>query len=302
MVSAPPSAWIWTCSTLLRSMTTLPTSRDSRARVPLAESSMLSLTLAPLNTSVSVPSWPSTVSLPSPGFHTKVSLPVAQERGVAAAAAGDEVVAVAAEQQVVAVAAGDGVVAGTAIDGELRGSGRQGGGIDDVVAGERADDEPVIGGLEARDRDRSRQAVDGDRVSGADHLDGVLAGSAVDGHAIGCAVAGAAADRARQVDRDHLHVGSGEIVDQDIVGASQGGELDALDPVEVHGDAADVAGQLRPMAVGRDDHVLVDIRAVEPQRVEAVLAFDHIAAVARIPDERVVAGAQHSRCRCRGRR
>ena len=37
--------------------------------------SIFSLTLAPLNSSVSVPSWPSTVSLPSPGFQTNVSSP-----------------------------------------------------------------------------------------------------------------------------------------------------------------------------------------------------------------------------------
>src|SRR5260370_155675 len=36
---------------------------------------IFSLTLEPLNTSVSVPSWPSTTSLPSPGFQTNVSSP-----------------------------------------------------------------------------------------------------------------------------------------------------------------------------------------------------------------------------------
>ena len=44
-------------------------------RVPLAVMLMFSLMFAPLNCSVSVPSWPSTVSLPSPGFQTKVSSP-----------------------------------------------------------------------------------------------------------------------------------------------------------------------------------------------------------------------------------
>ena len=38
------------------------------------------------------------------------------------------------------------------------------------------------------------------------------------------------------------------------------------------------------------------------QRVGAGLALDHVAAVARVPDERVVAGAQQRRRRCRGRR
>ena len=40
-------------------------------RSPLAEMSMFSLTLAPLKSIVSVPAWPSTVSLPSPGSHWK---------------------------------------------------------------------------------------------------------------------------------------------------------------------------------------------------------------------------------------
>ena len=46
----------------------LATSRVNRMRPPLAEMSMFSLMLAPLNSSVSMPSWPSTVSLPSPGI------------------------------------------------------------------------------------------------------------------------------------------------------------------------------------------------------------------------------------------
>ena len=65
-----------------------------------------------------------------------------------------------------------------------------------------------------------------------------------------------------------------------------------LDAVEVHGDVADVAGEPRPAAVGRDVDVLVDVGAVEHQRVGAGLALDGVAAVARVPDERVVAGAE----------
>ena len=49
---------------------------------------------------------------------------------------------------------------------------------------------------------------------------------------------------------------------------------------------------LRPAAVGRDVDVLADVRAVEQQRVDAGLAFDRVAAVARIPDEGVVARAE----------
>ena len=45
-------------------------------------------------------------------------------------------------------------------------------------------------------------------------------------------------------------------------------------------------------AVGRDVEVLVRRRAVEQQRVGAVLALDGVAAVARVPLEDVVAGAE----------
>ena len=75
MVSAPPSALTSMRSTSLRSMVMLPTSRVNRTRPPLAEMSNFSSMLAPLNSSVSVPSWPSTVSLPSPGSHWNVSSP-----------------------------------------------------------------------------------------------------------------------------------------------------------------------------------------------------------------------------------
>ena len=49
-----------------------------------------------------------------------------------------------------------------------------------------------------------------------------------------------------------------------------------------------------PRAIGRDVDVLVDVRAVEQQRVDAGLAFDRVAAVAGVPDERVVAGAREA--------
>ena len=45
-------------------------------------------------------------------------------------------------------------------------------------------------------------------------------------------------------------------------------------------------------AVGRDVDVLVDVGAVEQHRVGAALALDGVAAVAGVPDERVVAVAQ----------
>ena len=66
---------------------------------------MFSPMLEPLNASASLPAWPSTVSLPSPGSHWNVSLPEPELGAVGADVAVDEVVAGAAEQGVGAVAA-----------------------------------------------------------------------------------------------------------------------------------------------------------------------------------------------------
>ena len=74
-MSAPPRALKTTRSTLSVSMTMLATSRVNLSRSPLADSSICSATLAPLNSIVSVPESPSIVSLPSPGSHWNVSLP-----------------------------------------------------------------------------------------------------------------------------------------------------------------------------------------------------------------------------------
>src|SRR5262249_32483202 len=79
------------------------------------------------------------------------------------------------------------------------------------------------------------------------------------------------------------------------VGAAGGIELDVLDAVEVDGDSADVAGETRPLAIGRDVDRLGDVGAVEHERIGARLAFDRVAGVAGIPDKRVVAAAEKGR-------
>src|SRR5205823_3449207 len=65
-----------------------------------------------------------------------------------------------------------------------------------------------------------------------------------------------------------------------------------LDAVRIHRDVGHVAEEPQPIAVRGQVDLLVDVRAVEQHRVAAVLALDHVAAVAGIPLERVVAGAQ----------
>ena len=106
----------------------LPMLRVKRTRPPLAEASKISAPALPLKSIVSVPSWPSTMSLPSPGIPLEDVVAGAEEGDVVALLAVDEVVAVAAEQQVGAVAAEDRVVAGAAVDGDLDQRGQVAGG------------------------------------------------------------------------------------------------------------------------------------------------------------------------------
>src|SRR5262249_27713834 len=98
-----------------------------------------------------------------------------------------------------------------------------------------------------------------------------------------------------QVDGDLRHAGTGKIVERDVVGTPQGVELDVLDAVEIHGDGADVAGEPHAAAVGRDVDFLVNVGAVEHERIGAVLTLDDVAAGARVPDKRIVAVAEQGR-------
>ena len=91
---------------------------------------------------------------------------------------------------------------------------------------------------------------------------------------------------------DLRHVGPAQVVDGEAVSPAECIDVDGLDVVDVHDDVADVPGEQNAAAVGRDLEALVRGAAVEQQRVDAVLTLDHVAAVARIPLEHVVAGAE----------
>ena len=95
-----------------------------------------------------------------------------------------------------------------------------------------------------------------------------------------------------EVGLDVRHVGPAEVVDRDGVGAAERAEVDRLHVVRVHRDVGDVADEEQSPTVRGHVDPLGDVGAVEPQRVAARLALDRVAAVARIPDEGVVAGAQ----------
>ena len=112
----------------------LATSRVNRTRLPLAEMSMFSLMLAPLNSSVSLP------RLALDGVAAVAGVP---DEGVVARAHQGRVVAAAAVDEVVAGAADDGVVAVAAVEREVDLAGVEPGGVDGVVAGAAVDDERV---------------------------------------------------------------------------------------------------------------------------------------------------------------
>ena len=91
---------------------------------------------------------------------------------------------------------------------------------------------------------------------------------------------------------DPRHVRPAHVADIDVVSAAERVEVDALDVIQIHRDGRHVAEEADARAIGGDVDVLGDVGAVEQQRVDAVLTLDDVAAVARIPLEDVVAGAE----------
>ena len=61
-------------------------------------------------------------------------------------------------------------------------------------------------------------------------------------------------------------IGAGEIVDHHGVGAAESVDIDPLDIIDVHRDAADIAGQAHAPAVGRDVDALVELAAAKSSR------------------------------------
>ena len=133
--------------------------------------------------------------------------------------------------------------------------------------------------------------------------DGVVAGRAVDDDGVGRAVALAAARRA-PTGRGRPALTSVPVRSLTVMLSAPPRALKSMcsTPLRSMVMLATSRDEPHPAAVGRDVDVLGDVGAVEQQRVGAGLALDDVAAVARVPDERVVAGAEQGRRRCRGRR
>ena len=100
----------------------------------------------------------------------------------------------------------------------------------------------------------------------------------------------------RQVDRHLLDVGAAE-VDLEEIGAAQRLDLDALDIVQVQGVVAGNRAIEQDMSAeaGKKKECLMDVFALEAERVVAGAALDGIAAVTGVPDEDIVAGAHQRR-------
>src|SRR5262245_6885949 len=214
------------------------------------------------------------------------------QRQIIALVAVDKVVDVAALKRLLAGAGEDRVIAHAAVECQRdRGRRRQRRGVDAVIAAKAADGE-LVAGIGVVDGHLGRKSGDSNRGAGQRHVDVIAAVAAVDEYSVSLAVARGAADGPREVDRHEVHIGAGEIVDIHDVSAAQGVELDGLDAVQIHGDVGDVAEEAHPVAVGGNVDGLGDVGAVEQHGVGAALALDHVAAVARIPAEGVVAAAE----------
>src|ERR1700736_4636302 len=96
---------------------------------------------------------------------------------------------------------------------------------------------------------------DRDRGPCTHDVDRVIAGGTGNRHSVRHAVGA-------EVERDLRDTGAGKVSD---------------------GDVGNVADEFHVPMVGRDADVLVDIRAVEQERVDAGTAIDHVVAVTRIP-------------------
>src|SRR5262249_11337426 len=155
------------------------------------------------------------------------------------------------DEGVAPLAADDGVVAGAARHGQSDQTGGQGGGVHRVVAAEGVhhqggEDPPRAG--DVHKGNKTHRGVDLSPDGG--HLADVVPGGAVEDDRVGLAVAGTRGATEVQVER--VQAGRGLVVDGDGVGAAQGGEVNLLDAAQVHGDAADVAGEPDAVAVRRE--------------------------------------------------
>ncbi len=291
-VSAPPNERTQSVSKSAASTRSvaLPASRLMRTRSPTAASLKSSLAEQPLSRTLSVPPAALEHVAAVAGFRGDGVVAGAEEHDVVAALAVDEVVAVPADQHVVAVGPEERVVAAAALLDELERQ-RHGAGLDPVVTGQRVDGQVVAERVGVPDRDEGREPED-ERRAGAEDVGEVVAARAVQDEAIRAVVGRSAAGHGRQILDHLLHAGPGHVVDRQGIVSTERGHAYLLERGEAHADRSDVTREAGARAVGREANLLVRVAAVEGQRVEALAAVDLVAAVGRVPDEPIVAGAE----------
>ena len=264
----------------------LPTLRVKRMRGPWLKTENVSAAPEPLKVIVSMPAWPSTTSLPSPGSQVRPSSPAPRKARSSPPLPSTASLPSPPSSVSARGAARQRVVLGAAVGGERERARLQALRGHAVEAGQRVDLKLVAPGLGARERERDGDADHAGAAVGAGHVDRVVELTAVDDDAVGRAVGAA------EVARDGLERGARELVGGQRVGAAARADVDLLERAEAHHDAADVADEAHARPVGREPERLVGARAVEGQRVAAVRARDRVVAVTRVPLEAVVAGAE----------
>ena len=139
----------------------------------------------------------------------------------------------------------------------------------------------------------------GHRGSGAEHVDDVVAVGAVDDHA--SAAASPAVPPIVPARLTFTFVTSVPDRSLTVMVSVPPSALRSIvsTSFEVHHDVAEVAGEAHAAAVRRrPSKISLPALPLNSMRVGAVLALDDVAAVARIPLEHVVAGAEERECRC----
>src|SRR5439155_15267327 len=79
-----------------------------------------------------------------------------------------------------------------------------------------------------------------------------------------------------------------QAVDHYVVRATEGVDSNRLYAVRVQGDGGYVTGEAQSVAVGGKSDILIDVRAVDNQRIACACALDEVASVTGVPDDGII--------------
>ena len=282
-VSVPPRALRSMASTSSRSMTMLPRLRVNSTRPPLAEAAKISSPALPLNSMVSVPSWPSTVSLPSPGSHWNTSSPAPRKAVSLPCWPSTKSLPSPPRRRSTPLLPEDGVVARAAIDRDADQRGEVAGRREAVVAATHVELE-LLGGADVDGERRRIEPIEAHaRAVGGDGED-LGATAAIDLRGV---AAGAALEQVGVVARVPDHAVVAALAEHLVVGIAAGQHVVAgAAEQEVEAALAQqgvVAGLAEQLVVARTACEVVVVRAAEQgcrgQRTEAFIERDDVVVV-----------------------